>query len=72
MRTMVGWEPTEGGKFYVVEYSGMLKTGPFRTKEGAHAWFRNELDREIQFEEEDEKTEVFYGHCPGCVASEDK
>ena len=52
MRTMVGWEPIEGGKFYVVEYSGMLKTGPFRTKEGAQDWFRKELDREILFAEE--------------------
>ncbi len=50
MRTTVGWEPTENGKFYVVEYGGMLKTGPFRTKEGAQDWFRNELDREIYFE----------------------
>jgi len=60
MKTIVGWEPTENGKFYVVEYGGMLKTGPFKTKEGAQDWFRNELDREIYFEEEcngDEKTE---------------
>ena len=52
MRTLVGWEPTENGKFYVVEYGEMLKTGPFTTKERAQDWFRNELDREIYFEEE--------------------
>ena len=52
-RTEYTWEhlygPADGGLWYVVEGKGSvsLRTGPFKTKEDARRWFRDELDVEL-------------------------
>lgn len=40
------WEQTDG-VWFVVEHDGMLKTGPFSTKEKAQEFFREEFDLEL-------------------------
>lgn len=37
------WEHTSAG-WWVVEQNGMLRTGPFTSKERARGWFYKELD----------------------------
>lgn len=37
------WEHTESG-WWVVEQNGMLRTGPFQSKERGREWFYRELD----------------------------
>lgn len=55
----VGWEAIKEGsaKFWVVESGGMLRTGPFSTKEEAVDWFRKEVDVDISIEEKSDERE---------------
>ena len=37
------WEHTASG-WWIVEYNGMLRSGPFTSKEQGRGWFYKELD----------------------------
>jgi len=41
------WEHTESG-WWVVEQNGMLRTGPFSSKERARRWFEMELEIKLE------------------------
>lgn len=41
------WEHTSAG-WWVVEQNGMLRTGPFSSKERARDWFRTKLEIKLE------------------------